>query len=215
MIRPPWSRQGCPLAGAAPMPDAGGPWRTNPPRESNRGPARTAPRLAWLPLVAVVPPVALLSKRFPGQPTSGGDRARLAWGIGLVVLVSVNILSAPAASTGAEGGTCPSGRDRRRPGAMSPPGRLRGVGQRYAANSRRPTRSPARELGRQPRPDGGFYLMGQERAAARFLVDTGASETVSVQLTRETYRRRPSLTLLDHLPRPLTASATWRSVYRR
>ncbi|MGH6908647.1 MAG: hypothetical protein ACREEG_00545, partial [Phenylobacterium sp.] len=62
------------------MPDAGGPWRDKPAEEVKS----TIPRgrvWVWLGfLVAAAALVALLSKLFPGQLTSGGDWAAFAWG---------------------------------------------------------------------------------------------------------------------------------------
>ncbi|MGH6964972.1 MAG: retropepsin-like aspartic protease family protein [Phenylobacterium sp.] len=165
------------------MPDAGGPWRDKPAEEVKS----TIPRgrvWVWLGfLVAAAALVALLSKLFPGQLTSGGDWAAFAWGIGVVVLVSVNILgrgpirwgekARHAAIWAAIVGVLVLGVTYR--------DELLGVGQRIRGefSSSYPVATGAHELVVSQDPDGGFYLMGRVNGqAVRFLVDTGASETV-------------------------------------
>lgn len=165
------------------MPDAGGPWRNKPAEEIEP----KVPRgrvLVWLGfLVAVAALVGLLSKLFPGQLTSGEDWAWFAWGIGLVVLVSVNILgrgpirwgekARHAAIWAAIVGVLVLGVTYR--------DELLGVGQRIRGefSSSYPVATGAQELVVSQDPDGGFYLMGQVNGqVVRFLVDTGASETV-------------------------------------
>ena len=140
--------------------------------------------LVWLGfLVAVAALVGLLSKLFPGQLTSAEDWAWFAWGIGLVVLVSVNILgrgpirwgekARHAAIWAAIVGVLVLGVTYR--------DELLGVGQRIRGefSSSYPVATGAQELVVSQDPDGGFYLMGQVNGqVVRFLVDTGASETV-------------------------------------
>lgn len=165
------------------MPDAGGPWRREPGQDEKP----SVPRgrvLVWVGfLVAVAALVALLSKLFPGQLTSGGDRAWFAWGIGLVVLVSVNILGPGRINWGQKArhlsiwagivGVLVLG--------VAYQDELLGVGQRIRGefSSSYPVATATRELVVSQDPDGGFYLMGQVNGqAVRFLVDTGASEMV-------------------------------------
>jgi len=166
------------------MPDAGGPWRDKPVEEEVKS---TVPRgrvWVWLGfLVAVAALVGLLARLFPGQLTSGDDWAWFAWGIGLVVLVSVNILgrgpirwgekARHAAIWAAIVGVLVLG--------VTYQDELLGVGQRIRSefSSSYPVATDAQELVVSQDPDGGFYLMGQVNGqAVRFLVDTGASETV-------------------------------------
>ena len=166
------------------MPDVGGPWREKPVEEEVKS---TVPRgrvWVWLGfLVAVAALVGLLARLFPGQLTSGDDWAWFAWGIGLVVLVSVNILgrgpirwgekARHAAIWAAIVGVLVLG--------VTYQDELLGVGQRIRSefSSSYPVATDAQELVVSQDPDGGFYLMGQVNGqAVRFLVDTGASETV-------------------------------------
>jgi aspartyl protease family protein len=165
------------------MPDAGGPWRREPDQDAKS----SVPRgrvLVWLGfLVAVAALVAVLSKLFPGQLTSGGDWAWLAWGIGLVVLVSVNLLGPGRINWGQKArhlsiwagivGVLVLG--------VAYQDELLGVGQRIRSefSSSYPVANGAQELVVSRDQDGGFYLMGQVNGqVVRFLVDTGASETV-------------------------------------
>jgi aspartyl protease family protein len=165
------------------MPDAGGPWR-EPPAEDVKSPAPRARVLVWLGfLVAVAALVALLSKLFPGQLTAGGDRAAFAWGIGVLVLVSVNILGRGPVKWGEKArhaaiwaaivGVLVLG--------VTYQDEILGVGQRIRSefSPAYPVATAAQELVVSQDPDGGFYLMGRVNGqTVRFLVDTGASETV-------------------------------------
>lgn len=165
------------------MPDAGGPWERERPGEAQPKPSRGRV-LVWLGfLVGVLALVGLLSKAFPGTLSSGGDWAWLAWGIGVVVLVSANILNRGpirwgekarhAAIWAAIVGVLVLGLTYR--------DELAGVGQRVRAefSSSYPVATSTHELVVSQDEDGGFYVMGQVNGQpVRFLVDTGASETV-------------------------------------
>jgi aspartyl protease family protein len=165
------------------MPDPRGPWERQRPDEAQpkipRG--RVLIWLALLLLTAAI--VALLTKVFPGQVSSADDWAWVAGGIGWMVLVSVNILAPGRINWG----------EKTRHAAiwvgivavfvlgLAYRDELVGIGQRVRGEftSSYPVATGARELVVNQDQDGGFYVMGQVNGQlVRFLVDTGASDTV-------------------------------------
>jgi aspartyl protease family protein len=164
------------------MPETRGPWERE--RADDARPkvprSRVAVRLALIAAATVM--VWLLFKAFPGQVSSTEDWAWVAWGLGVLWLVSAGILT--------------TGRlrwaEKARHAAIwagivavlvlgfSYRDELEGVGRRVRSEfSSYPVATNAHELVVTQGQDGGFFIMGQVNGQpVRFLVDTGASETV-------------------------------------
>jgi aspartyl protease family protein len=134
-------------------------------------------------LVGVAALVGLLFKLFPGAVSSGQDWAWLAQGLGLLVLVSASLLTAGRIRWGetARHLSIWAGIIGVLVLVVTYRDELAGVGLRIRSefSSSYPVATGARELAVTQDEDGGFYLMGQVNGQpVRFLVDTGASETV-------------------------------------
>jgi len=165
------------------MPDQNGPWRHEPdePDEPDRAPPRSR-LLIWLALmVGVGVLVALLAKAFPGQPdedtpwiarsmlalalvsTALFARGRIDWGEKArhaAIWLAVGVLLVTLASYRDELGGVAN--------------RVRG-----AFSGGYPVATGPREFAISQSSDGGFYVMGKVNGQpVRFLVDTGASQTV-------------------------------------
>jgi aspartyl protease family protein len=162
------------------MSDGHSPWMREPPgREPPRGGG-----LAWLAIVAALGGGALLLYRaFPGAIQSPGDWAWLVGGGAWVAIVSAGLLRAGPIQWAEKArqvaiwvgivGVLVLGLTYR--------DELLGVGQRVRGefSSSYPVETAGRELVVSQDADGGFYLMGQVNdQPVRFLVDTGASDTV-------------------------------------
>jgi aspartyl protease family protein len=163
----------------------GGPWdreEPDPPPQAPRGPRR---RLGvWLAVLALVGAgVLLLRKAFPGQIQSGEDWSGLLYAVGLVAVVSSGLLTARRFDWGeklrhvagwigivavlAVGFTY---RDE-----------LAGVAQRVRGefSSSYPVATAPHEVVVSGDEGGSFFVMGKVNGQlVRFLVDTGASDTV-------------------------------------
>jgi len=165
------------------MPDAGGPWR----RESETPAQPKTPRggrLAWLAVVAMlVAGAMLLFRAFPGALQSPGDWAWLVGGGAWVALVSAGILRAGPIQWAEKArhiaiwagivGILAVGLTFR--------DELAAIGQRVRGefSSSYPVASGPRELVVTQDENGGFFVMGRVNdQPVRFLVDTGASDTV-------------------------------------
>ena len=163
------------------MSDGGGPWEREEPRRT------TVPRgrvLVWLALlVAVAAGVGLLAKAFPGAVSTSDDWAWVARSIGLVAIVSTGLLTAGRIDWGEKArhaaiwagivGVLVLGATYR--------DELAGVVQRVRGefSASYPVATGAHELVVTQDVDGGFFVMGQVNGQpVRFLVDTGASDTV-------------------------------------
>jgi aspartyl protease family protein len=165
------------------MPEDGGPWE----RAHAEDPRPKPPRgrvLVWLALLAaLVAGIWLLAKAFPGEVSSDEDWAWVIQGVGLVALVSSGILATgrvrwaekarhAAIWVGIVGALVlgVTFRDE-----------FASVGQRVRSefSSSYPVDAGARELVVTQAEDGGFFVMGKVNGQlVRFLVDTGASDTV-------------------------------------
>ena len=185
------------------MPNAQGPWERErrdaaPPR------IRRSRVLIWFALLlATAAIVALLTKAFPGQVSSADDWAWVVGGVGWVVLVSVNILAPGRINWG----------EKARHAAiwvgivsvlvlgLAYRDELAGVGQRVRSefSSSYPVATAARELVVNQDEDGGFYVMGQvDGELVRFLVDTGASDTVLSPADAGRIGINPAMLQFDH-----------------
>ena len=163
------------------MTDGDGPWG----RETRGGPPVPRGRLlVWLGLlVAVAAGVGLLAKAFPGAVSTADDWGWVARGVGLVAIVSTGILTAgrihwaekarhAAIWAGIVGVLVLDATYR---------DELSGVVQRVRGefSASYPVATGAHELVVTQDADGGFVVMGQVNGQpVRFLVDTGASDTV-------------------------------------
>jgi aspartyl protease family protein len=164
------------------MPDQKGPWEREPPEAR-----RTIPRVRfvlWLGLVAAVGlGVWLLAKLVPGGVTSSEDWAWIVRDVGLVAVVSTGILTAGRFRWG----------EKARHAAIwvgvvallflgvAYRGELEGVAQRVRSEfaPAYPVATGAHELVVTQDDGGGFFVIGQINGRpVRFLIDTGASDTV-------------------------------------
>ena len=165
------------------MPDQRGPWDREPPGQARR----TIPRgrfALWLGLIAAVGlAVWLLAKLVPGSVTSGEDWAWIVRDVGLVAVVSTGILTAGRFRWA----------EKARHAAIwvgvvallflgvAYRGELEGVAQRVRSEfaPAYPVATGAHELVVTQDDGGGFFVMGQINGQpVRFLIDTGASDTV-------------------------------------
>jgi aspartyl protease family protein len=165
------------------MPENGGPWERAHAEEPRAKPPRGR-LLVWLALlVALVAGVSLLAKAFPGEVTSTEDWSWVIRGVGLVAVVSTGILTVRrirwaekachAAIWAGIVGVLVLGVTYR--------DELAGVGQRVRGefSSSYPVSAGAHELVVTQDEGGGFFIMGKVNGElVRFLVDTGASDTV-------------------------------------
>jgi aspartyl protease family protein len=164
------------------MPDQRGPWEREPPEAR-----RTIPRgrfVLWLGLVAAVGlGVWLLAKLVPGGVASGEDWAWIVRDVGLVAVVSTGILTAGRFRWA----------EKARHAAIwvgivavlllgvAYRGELEGVAQRVRSEFAPafPVATGAHELVVTQDDGGGFFVIGQVNGQpVRFLIDTGASDTV-------------------------------------
>lgn len=140
--------------------------------------------LAWLALLAALGGLLwVLSRAFPGEVTSGEDWAWVARGVGMVALVSAGVLNArrikwteTAAHVGIWAGILVA-----LAVGFTYRGELGAVAQRVRSefSSSYPVVTAPREMVVTQDPDGGFFVMGRVNGRlVRFLVDTGASDTV-------------------------------------
>ncbi|WP_372784919.1 TIGR02281 family clan AA aspartic protease [Phenylobacterium sp.] len=164
------------------MPE-GGPWD---PKEPETPPPRRprGPGLLWLVMLAVVAAlVLLLFKAFPGAVQSTDDWSRVAYAAGLVALVSAGLIRTRRIDWGQ--------RARQIAGwigvvAVLAVGfayrdELGAVGQRVRSefSSGYPVATAPREVVVSQDDNGSFFVMGRVNGQlVRFLVDTGASDTV-------------------------------------
>jgi len=165
------------------MSEGGGPWE----RAHAEDPRPKPPRgrlLVWLAfLVACIAAVSLLARAFPGVVTSTEDWSWVIRGVALVAVVSTGMLTVRriqwaekarhAAIWAGIVGVLVLGVTFRDEFAS--------VGQRVRSefSSSYPVETGARELVVTQDEDGGFFIMGKVNGqVVRFLVDTGASETV-------------------------------------
>jgi len=167
------------------MTNGEGPWGREgdvpPPRPPASGRRRL---LAWLGLMAAVGVgVVLLFKAFPGTVSSVEDKAWIAYSFGFLVLVSASLLVPGRTNL----------RQMLRHGAIwagiifvlvlgaTYGEELMGVAGRVKAkfSGGYPVATAARELVVTQDQGGGFYVMGRVNGGlVRFLVDTGATDTV-------------------------------------
>ncbi|MDB5428400.1 MAG: family clan aspartic protease [Phenylobacterium sp.] len=165
------------------MPDQGGPWEREPPGDGRR----TIPRrrfALWLGLIAAVAAgVWLLAQMVPGGVTSSEDWVWIIRAVGLTAVVSTGILTAGRVRWG----------EKARHAAIwvgvvavlfvgvAYRGELAGVAQRVRSEfaPAYPVATGAHELVVTQDNGGGFFVMGQINGRpVRFLIDTGASDTV-------------------------------------
>ncbi len=178
------------------MADREGPWGREgevAPQPARKPPASGRGRLlAWLGLMAAVGAgVVLLFRAFPGTVSSVEDKAWLARSLGILVLVSAGLLVPGRTNL----------RQMLRHGAIwagiilvlvlgaTYSEELMGVAGRVKAkfSGAYPVATAARELVVTQDAGGGFYVMGKVNGGlVRFLVDTGATDTV---LTPDDARR--------------------------
>jgi len=165
------------------MPDAGGPWGREETPEA--APSRSGGGAwVWLALIgAGGAGLWLLSKAFPGALSSHQDVAWLGYGVIWAVAISLRLLS---------GGPIRWGEKARHAAAwigivavlavgFTYRSELAGVTQRVRAefSGGYPVAAGPRELVVSADADGGFFVMGKVNGqVVRFLVDTGASDTV-------------------------------------
>jgi aspartyl protease family protein len=163
------------------MADEGGPWEPEQHQEA-RTPVQRGRLLIWIGLVATLGGVVwLLMKLFPGQ--SRDDLAWLFRGVVLLAILSTGILTADQIRWG----------EKARHAAIwlgiaavlvlgfSYRDELQGVGLRVRSEfaSSYPVASGAHELVVTQGDDGGFHVMAQVNGRpVRFLIDTGATDTV-------------------------------------
>jgi aspartyl protease family protein len=165
------------------MSDGRSPWTRKPADHGSPRPPRGG-GLAWLVILAVLAGGAvLLFKAFPGAIQSPGDWAWLVGGGAWVAIVSAGLLRAGPVRWAERArhvaiwagivGVLVLGLTFR--------DELAQIGQRVRGefSSSYPVATSAQELVVSQDQDGGFYLMGQVNGRpVRFLVDTGASDTV-------------------------------------
>ena len=168
------------------MPDGGGPWRHEPDPEP-QPPAPPRSRLAWGPVLALVAALAagaaLLFKLFPGAIRSPGDWAWLVGGGAWVALACAGLLRAGRIDWGekARHAAIWAGIVAVLAVGIAYRDELAQVGQRVRGefSSTYPVTSGSHELVVTQSDDGGFFVMCQVNGQpVRFLVDTGASDTV-------------------------------------
>lgn len=163
------------------MADNGGPWRA--PQDDDRPPPVPRHRFVlWIALMAALGcGVFLLSRLFPGQ--SGDDWAWIARGAALMAVVSTGVLTAGRIRWGEKARHAAIWLGL---GAVLVLGvtyrdELAGVGRRVGMefSSSYPVETGPGEVIVVQSEDGGFHVMGVVNdQPVRFLVDTGASETV-------------------------------------
>jgi len=162
-------------------PENRGPWSGEPDPPPRRPRGRVLVLAAVL--IAIFAGVSLLAKIFPGELSTGQDKAWLLQSALLVALVSAGILTAGKIRWG----------EAARHAAIwigivgvlvlivTYRDELAGVGQRVRAefSGSYPVATGAHELVVIQGDDGGYYIMGQVNGQpVRFLIDTGATDTV-------------------------------------
>jgi len=165
------------------MADGQGPWDQEPPAPAGR-PASRSGVWIWLAILAAAGAgLWLLIRAFPGALGSGQDRAWIGYYLVWIVFISLRLVS---------GGPI-RWKEKVRHGAIwvgvigvlalgySYRAELGGVVQRVRGefSGGYPVATGARELVVTAADGGGFYVMGKVNGqVVRFLVDTGASDTV-------------------------------------
>lgn len=167
------------------MTNGEGPWGREGDVPAAKPPVSRRPRVwLWLGfLVAVGVGIVLLFRAFPGTVSSGEDKAWIAYGFGFVVLLSLRLLVPGRTNLGqmARHAAVWAGVILVLAVGYSYSGELMGVVERVRGqfSPSYPTTTAARELVVTQDQGGGFYVMGKVNGGlVRFLVDTGASDTV-------------------------------------
>ena len=164
------------------MSDSRGPWQRDEPPPAPPAQPRRGWRLVAL-LVVVGGLLVLLSTAFPGRLQTADDWSWLAQGLGALVVVAAGVLTARQVNWG----------QKARHAAIwvailavlfigaAYRDELQGVGQRLRSelSGGYPVAAGERELVVNQDDQGGFFVMGKVNGQpVRFLVDTGASDTV-------------------------------------
>lgn len=164
------------------MSEGGGPWDVRD-ADPARPPGARRRRVLWiLALLAILGGVRLLFAAFPGAVSSPEDWAWVAWGVLLMAMLSTSLLSRGVRW----------GQTARHAGiwagivavlvlGVTYRSELSGVGQRVRMqfSSSYPVAVSPQELVVTQGDEGGFFVMGMVNGQrVRFLVDTGASDTV-------------------------------------
>ena len=164
------------------MSEGGGPWDVRD-RDPARAPGARRRRVLWiLALLGLLGGVRLLFAAFPGAVSSPEDWAWVAWGVLLMAMLSTSLLSRNVRW----------GQTARHAGiwaaivavlvlGVTYRSELAGVGQRVRMqfSSSYPVAVSPHELVVTQGDEGGFFVMGMVNGQrVRFLVDTGASDTV-------------------------------------